>query len=302
MRRIGMLIGFAENDPAVQSWLAAFRGALTKLGWTEGSNLRIELRWGGGDPDLLRTFAKELVDLRPDALIGASTAVTGALARETRTIPIVFTVVADPIGSGFVDSLAHPGGNITGFTAVDPAMGGKWLELLKEIAPLTVRAALLFNPSTAVPIQLFMPSIQAAASSVAVQASAAPVHAKDEIEDVIAAQARNPGGGLIVMPDVFNTNNRDLIVALAARYGVPASYAQDIFAQAGGLIAYSSVRIESYREGAGYIDRLLKGAKPADLPVQAPTKFELLINMKTAKALGLKVSAKLLSLADVVIE
>jgi putative ABC transport system substrate-binding protein len=158
------------------------------------------------------------------------------------------------------------------------------------------------NPSTAVPIQLFMPSIQAAASSVAVRASAAPVHAKDEIEDVIAAQARDPGGGLIAMPDVFNTNNRDLIVALAARDGVPASYVQDIFAQAGGLIAYSSVRIESYGEGAAYIDRVLKGAKPADLPVQAPTKFELLINMKTAKALGLEVSAKLLSLADVLIE
>ena len=186
-------------------------------------HLRIELRWGDGDPDMLRTFAKELVDLRPDALLGGSTAVTSTLASETRTIPIVFTVVADPIGSGFVASLAHPGGHITGFTAVDPAMGGKWLELLKEIAPLTVRAALLFNPSTAVPIQLFMPSIQAAASSLAVQASAAPVHAKDEIEDVIAAQARNPGGGLIVMPDTFNTNNRDLIAALAARYGVPAS-------------------------------------------------------------------------------
>jgi len=302
MRLIGALMGYAESDPAGQSVVAVLRSALTKLGWTEGSNLRIELRWGGGDPDMLRTFAKELVDLRPDALLGGSTAVTGALARETRTIPIVFGFVADPIGSGFAASLAHPGGNITGFTAVDPAMGGKWLGLLKEIAPSTVRAALLFNPSTAVPIQVFMPSIQAAAPSLAVQPSAAPVHAKDEIEDVIAAQARNPGGGLIVMPDSFNTNNRDLIVALAARYGVPASYAQDIFAQAGGLIAYSSVWIESYREGAGYIDRVLKGAKPADLPVQAPTKFELLINMKTAKALGLEVSAKLLSLANVVIE
>jgi putative ABC transport system substrate-binding protein len=302
MRLIGVLMSFVESDPDGQSAVATLRSALAKLGWTEGSNLRIEVRWGDGDPDMLRTFAKELVDLRPDALLGGSTAVIGALARETRTIPIVFTVVADPIGSGFVGSFAHPGGNITGFTAVDAAMGGKWLELLKEIAPLTEHVALLFNPSTAVPIQLFMPSIQAAASSVAVQASAAPVHAKDEIEDVIAAQARNPGGGLIVMPDTFNTNNRDLIAALAARYGVPASYPQNVFAQAGGLIAYSSVWIESYRKGAGYIDLVLKGAKPADLPVQAPTKFELLINMKTAKALGLKVSAKLLSLADVVIE
>jgi putative ABC transport system substrate-binding protein len=302
MRLIGVLMSFVESDPAGQSAVAAFRGALTKLGWSEGSNLRIELRWGDGDPDRLRTFAKELVDLRPDVILGGSTAVTDALARETRTIPIVFTVVADPISSGFAASLAHPGGNITGFTAVDPAMGGKWLELLKEIAPRTVRAALLFNPSTAVPIQLFMPSIQDAASSFAVQASATPVHAKDEIEGVIAAQAGNPGGALIVMPDVFNTNNRTLIVELAAGYGVPASYAQDIFAQSGGLIAYSSVRTESYRQAAGYVDRVLKGAKPADLPVQAPTKFELLINMKTAKALGLTVPSSLLARADEVIE
>jgi putative tryptophan/tyrosine transport system substrate-binding protein len=218
MRLIGALMGFAESDPGGQSAIAAFRGALTKLGWTEGSNLRIELRWSAGDAERMKTFAKELIDLRPDTILGSSTAVIGVLARATRTIPIVFAVVADPIGSGFAASLAHPGGNITGFTAVDPAMGGKWLGLLKEIAPSTVRAALLFNPSTAVPIQLFMPSIQAAASSFAVQANAAPVHAKDEIEGVIAAQARNPGGGLIVMPDIFNTANRDLIIALAAHY------------------------------------------------------------------------------------
>jgi putative tryptophan/tyrosine transport system substrate-binding protein len=302
VRLIGVLMSFVESDPAGQVGVAAFRGALAKLGWTEGSDLRIELRWGAADPDRLRTLAKELVELRPDAIVGGSTAVIVALARETRTIPIVFTVVADPIGSGFAASLAHPGGNITGFAAVDSAMGGKWLELLKEIAPRTERVALLFNPSTAVPVQFFMPSIQAAASSFAVQASAAPVRAKDEIEGVIAAQARSPGGGLIVMPDAFNTTNRYLIIGLAARYGVPASYAQDIFAQSGGLIAYSSVRTEAYRQAAGYIDRILKGAKPADLPVQGPTKFELLINMKTAKALGLEVPVKLLALADEVIE
>jgi putative ABC transport system substrate-binding protein len=302
MRILGVLMGPAESDPAAQSQLAAFRGALTKLGWTEGNDLRIELRWSAGDADRMRTLAKELVDLRPDAIFGGSTAVIVALARETRTIPIVFAGVADPIGSGFAASLAHPGGNITGFTAVDSAMGGKWLELLKEIAPRTERVALLFNPSTAVPIHVFMPSIQAAASSLAVEARAAPVHAKDEIEGVIAAQARNPGGGLIVMPDVFNTANRDLIIGLAARYGVPASYAQDIFAQSGGLIAYSSVRTEAYGQVAGYIDRIFKGEKPADLPVQSPTKFELLINMKTAKALGLEVPAKLLALANKLID
>ena len=302
VRTIGVLMNFLESDPAGQVGFEAFRDALKKLGWREGSDLRIELRWAESDPDRLRTFAKELVELRPDAIVAGSTAGVVALARETRTIPIVFATVADPIGSGFAGSLAHPGGNITGFAAVDSAMGGKWLELLKEIAPRTERVALLFNPVTAVPVQFFMPSIQVAASSFAVQASAAPIHAKDEIEGVIAAQARNPGGGLIVMPDAFNTTNRNLIIGLAARYSVPASYAQDIFAKSGGLIAYSSVRTEAYRQVAGYIDRILKGAKPADLPVQAPTKFELLINMKTAKALGLEVSAKLLSLADVVIE
>ena len=302
VRTIGVLMNFLESDPAGQVGFEAFRDALKKLGWREGSDLRIELRWAESDPDRLRAFAKELVELRPDAIVAGSTAGVVALARETRTIPIVFATVADPIGSGFAGSLAHPGGNITGFAAVDAAMGGKWLELLKEIAPRTKRVALLFNPVTAVPVQFFMPSIQVAASSFAVQASVAPIHAKDEIEGVIAAQARNPGGGLIVMPDAFNTTNRNLIIGLAARYGVPASYAQDIFAKSGGLIAYSSVRTEAYRQVAGYIDRILKGEKPADLPVQAPTKFELFINIKTAKALGLEVPAKLLAIADEVIE
>ena len=302
VRLVAVLMNFLESDPAGQVGVSAFRNALKNLGWREGSDLRIEIRWAASDPGRLRTFAKELVELRPDAIVGGSTAAIVALARETRTIPIVFATVADPIGSGFAASFAHPGGNITGFAAVDSAMGGKWLELLKEIAPRTQRVALLFNPVTAVPVQFFMPSIQAAASSLAVQASAAPVHAKDEIEGVIAAQARNPGGGLIVMPDAFNTTNRNLIIGLAARYGVPTSYAQDIFAQSGGLIAYSSVRTEAYAQVAGYIDRILKGEKPADLPVQSPTKFELLINMKTAKALGLEVPAKLLALADKLID
>jgi putative tryptophan/tyrosine transport system substrate-binding protein len=302
VRLIAVLMNFLESDPAGQVGVSAFRNALKDLGWREGSDLRIEIRWAASDPGRLRTFAKELVELRPDAIVGGSTAAIVALARETRTIPIVFATVADPIGSGFAASFAHPGGNITGFAAVDSAMGGKWLELLKEIAPRTERVALLFNPVTAVPVQFFMPSIQAAASSLAVQASAAPVHAKDEIEGVIAAQARNPGGGLIVMPDAFNTTNRNLIIGLAARYGVPTSYAQDIFAQSGGLIAYSSVRTEAYGQVAGYIDRILKGEKPADLPVQSPTKFELLINMKTAKALGLEVPAKLLALANKLID
>jgi putative tryptophan/tyrosine transport system substrate-binding protein len=303
MRLIGVLMGYAESDRAAQSWLAAFRGALTKLGWKEGSNLRIELRWSANDPARMRTLAKELVDLRPNAILGATTPVVAALARETKTISIVFVGVSDPIGSGFAANLAHPGGNTTGFQANgDPALGGKWVELLKEIAPRTLRVALLFNPATTVPIQYFMPSIHAAASSFAVQASAAPVHVEDEIEAVIAAQARDPGGGLIVMPDLFNDSNRELIIALAARYSVPAIYYNRFFSEPGGLISYGDARSEQFRLAAGYIDRILKGEKPADLPVQAPTKFELVINLKTAKALGLEVPLRLQQLADEMIE
>jgi putative tryptophan/tyrosine transport system substrate-binding protein len=302
MRLIGVLMSYVESDPAAQSDFAAFRGALTKLGWTEGTDLRIEVRWGAADQDRVNKFAKELVDLRPDAILGVTQSVTSALARQTRTIPIVFAVVSDPIGGGLAPSLAHPSGNITGFTYVDPAVGGKWIELLKEIAPRTVRVALLFNPGTAAPPEFFMPFIQAAASSFAVQATAAPVHAKDEIEGVIAAQARNPGGGLIVMPDPFNVTNRDLIIALAARYNVPAIYNVPFYAKSGGLIAYGTDRAESFRQAAGYVDRILKGAKPADLPVQQPTKFELVVNLKTAKALGLTVPPTLLARADEVIE
>jgi putative tryptophan/tyrosine transport system substrate-binding protein len=303
VRRIGVLMGYAESDRAAQSWLAAFRGALPKLGWTEGSNLQIELRWSANDPDRMRTLAKELVDLRPNAILGSTTPVVGALARETRTISIVFTSVSDPIGSGFAANLAHPGGNITGFQAnADPSLGGKWVELLKEISPRTVRVALLFNPATTVPIQYFMPSIQTAASSFAVQVSATPVHAKDEIEGVIAAQGRDPEGGLIAMPDVSNDVNRELIIALAARYRVPTIYYNRFFSELGGLISYGDVRSEQFRLAAGYIDRILKGEKPADLPVQVPTKFELIINLRTAKALGLTVPPSLLAGADEVIE
>jgi putative tryptophan/tyrosine transport system substrate-binding protein len=302
MRLIGVLMAYTENDSIAQSWLAAFRAALAKLGWTEGSNLRIELRWSAADADRMRTLAKELVDLRPNAIFGVTTPAIGALARETRTIPIVFAGVSDPVGAGYVESLAHPGGNITGFmTGNDPALGGKWVELLKQIAPRTVRAALLFNPATVVPVQIFMPSIQAAASSFAVQVSAAPVHGKDEIESVVAAQAHDPGGGLIVMPDVFNDVNREPIIALAARYSVPAIYYNRFFSEPGGLISYGDVRIEQFRLAAGYIDRVLKGEKPADLPVQVP-KFELIINLTTAKALGLTIPDKLLATADEVIE
>jgi putative ABC transport system substrate-binding protein len=301
MRRIGVLIGFAESDPDVQSWLAAFRGALAKLGWTEGSNLRIELRWAG-DPDRMKTFAKELVDLRPDAILSVTTPVTGALVRETQTIPIVIATVADPISSGFVTKLGRPGGNVTGFALYEPSMGGKWLELLKRIAPGVTRVALLFNPTTSVPIKFYMASIEDAASSFAVQTSTAPVHAKDEIEGVIAGLAGNPGAGLIAMPDLFNTINRDLIIAAAARYRVPAIYFFRSFADSGGLVSYGPDFAPQYPQAAEYIDRILKGEKPGDLPIQMPVKVPLIINLKTANALGLDVPLRLLNAADEVIE
>jgi putative ABC transport system substrate-binding protein len=250
----------------------------------------------------MKTFAKELVHLRPDAIFSVTTPVTGALIRETQTIPIVIANVADPIASGFVTSLERPGGNVTGFALFEPGMGGKWLELLRQIAPGVRRVALLFNPATTVPVKFYTSSIEAAASSFAIQASSAPVNAKDEIEGVIAALAGNPGAGLIVMPDLFNTINRDLIIALAARYRVPAIYFFRSFADSGDLISYGGDFAEQYPAAAGYIDRILKGEKPADLPIQMPTKVSLVINLKTANALGLDVPLHLQQIADEVIE
>jgi putative ABC transport system substrate-binding protein len=301
IRLLGVLMGFAESDPIARSMVAAFRSTLSKLGWTEGSNVRIELRWAGPDPDRINTFAKELADLRPDAILGQTTPVVRALAREMPTIPIVFVTVSDPTGSGFAANFAHPGGNITGFTVDDPALGGKWVELLKQMAPGTTRVALLFNPAGP-PLQFFLPAIQAAASSFNVQVNVVTIHAKHEIEGVIAEQARDLGGSLIVMPNAFNTTNRELIIALAARHGVPAIYFSAYGAQSGGLIGYGSDYAEQSRQAAGYIDRVLKGTKPADLPIQAPTKFELVINLKAAKALGLQTPEKLIALANEVIE
>ncbi|MGY8684706.1 ABC transporter substrate-binding protein [Bradyrhizobium sp. UFLA05-153] len=270
MRRVSVLIGFAETDPDVKSWFADFRGALAKLGWTEGSNFQIELRWASDDLDRMKGFAKELVDLRPDAILSVTTPVTNALVRETQTIPIVIVTVADPIASGFVTNVGRPGGNVTGFALYEPSMGGKWLELLKRIAPGVTRVALLFNPTTSVPIKFYMASIQAGASSFTLQASAAPVHAQDEIEGVIAALAGNPGAGIIGMPDLFNTINRDVIIEAAARYRIPAIYFVRSFADSGGLISYGPDFAEQYPRAAGYIDRILKGEKPGDLPIQMP--------------------------------
>ena len=297
-------MAFAENDPAAQSQVAAFRGALAKLGWTEGRNLRIELRWGAGDADRISRFAKELVELRPDAVVSQTTPVTSALARETPTIPIVFAVVSDPIGSGFAASLARPGGNVTGFTTNEPTIGGKWFELLKQIAPGITRVALLFNPATALAPQRFISHIEAAATSHAVQMTVALVHAKDEIEGVIAMQARNPGGGLIVMPDAFffDVPTRHLLVELASHNSVPTVYFDRLFVEAGGLIAYGADFSEQLRQAAGYVDRILKGAKLTDLPIQQPTKYQLAVNLKTSRMLGLAIPPALLATADQVVE
>ena len=264
MRLIGVLTSYSENDPIGQSALTAFRADLKKLGWTEGVNLRIELRWGASDVDKISTFAKELVDLHPDVILGQSTLVVGALASETRTIPIVFVNVAEPVASGFAESLVRPGGNITGFSPANAEQGGKWVQLLKEIAPRTTRIALLSNPATGVPLQYFMPSIEAAASSIGVEVSIATVHSVDDIESVVAAQARSPGGGLIVMPAAFSTANREPIIALAARYRVPAIYWNRYFTETGGLITYGPNFAEQFRQAPDYIYRILDQIRAGD--------------------------------------
>jgi putative ABC transport system substrate-binding protein len=302
VRRIGVLTGFAESDREGQAFVAAFREGLQKLGWVEGRNIRIDYRWAALDTDLMQRFAKELVALRPDLILTQSTPAAAAMLQQTHTIPIVFAIVADPIGSGFVASFPQPGGNITGFVTMEPTMAGKWLELLKEIAPRVARVAMLFNPATAPYAEYWLNPFKAAAASFAVQAIVAPVHDKSELESVVVAQAREPNGGLIVMPDTFTTGHRSEITSLAARYRLPAVYPYRVFAEFGGLLSYGDDLTDNFRRAASYADRILKGAKPSELPVQAPVKFELVINLKTAKALGLDVPAQLQQRADEVIE
>jgi putative tryptophan/tyrosine transport system substrate-binding protein len=302
MRRIGVLIGLPENDHETKTRLARFRQELERLGWSEGRNLRVDYRFAAGSPDRFPPIAKELVALQPDVILAHTTPVAAAISRETRTIPIVFVMVNDPIGSGFVQSLPRPGGNMTGFTVFEPAMGGKWLQLLKEVAPSVFRAALLFNPRTAPFAEHYRHTFQAAASSFSVEAITMAVDSPATIEGALSALARERGSGLIVMPDIFTTNQRELIVALTARYRVPAIYPFRYFTATGGLISYGIDSIDVMRRAASYVDRILKGEKTTDLPVQAPTKFELVINLKTAKALGLDVPWFLQQRADEVIE
>jgi putative tryptophan/tyrosine transport system substrate-binding protein len=303
VRRIGVLMGYAETDSDARAWYMAFQEALQKLGWTEGRNIQIETRWATpDDAESMRRLAKELVAPQPNAILSSTTPTTTALLQQTRTIPIVFAIVADPIGSGFVASFARPGGNVTGFIFTEPTMAGKWLELLKEIAPRVARVAMLFNPVSATYAEYWLNPFKAAAASFAVEAIATPIRDRYELESVIAGQAREPNGGLIVMPDSFTDTHRVEITSLAARYRLPAVYPFRFFAEAGGLLSHGVDRTDNFRRAATYVDRILKGEKPAELPVQAPAKYETVINLKTAKALGLQIPDKLLALADGVIE
>ena len=302
VRRIGVLMEYAESDSDAQARVAAFRDGLQKIGWAEGRNIKIDTRWAAADIELMKRFAKELVVLQPDLILTSSTPATGAMLQQTRIIPIIFVLVADPVGSGYVASLPRPGGNVTGFTPIVGSLGGKWVELLKEIAPRLARVALLFNPPTATFIEGYLNPFKTAAASLGMEAIITPVHDMPEVELLVTAQTREPNSSLVVIPDVFTLSHRMAITSLAAHYRVPAVYWSRSFAELGGLISYGPYVVDEYRRAASYADRILKGEKPADLPVQLPTKFELVINLKTAAVLGLDVPPSLLATADEVIE
>jgi putative tryptophan/tyrosine transport system substrate-binding protein len=301
VRRIGVLMGQAANDPEGQARIAAFLQGLQELGWSVGRNVRIDIRWSAGNADDTRKYAAELVALAPDIILASTTPSAGALLQATRTVPIVFTVVADPVGAGFVDSLARPGGNATGFITFEYGLAAKWLELLKEIAPGTTRAAVLRDPTITAGIGQFA-AIQTAAPSLGMEIVPVNVRDASEIERAVATFARVGKGGLIVTGSPLTQLHRDLIIMLTARHKLPAVYSNRFFVADGGLMAYGPDLIGQHRPAARYVDRILKGEKPADLPVQVPTKYELVINLKTAKALGLEVPPTLLARADEVIE
>jgi putative ABC transport system substrate-binding protein len=280
--------------------VSAVTEALAGFGWTDGRNMRIDRRWAGADINWMRALAGELVALQPDLILTTATSATAAIQRETRTIPIVFVGVSDPVASGVVPRLDRPNGNVTGFANYEATLGGKWLELLSEIAPRLKRVAIMFNPET--PTSLFMPSFETAARSLKVEPTIIPVHSDREIETVITAIGREPGGGLVVIPDTFMTAHRARIILAAARNNVPAVYSGTYYAREGGLLSYGANTGELWRRVASYVDRILRGAKPGDLPVQFPAKFQMVVNLKTAKALGLTVPQSILLRADEVIE
>jgi putative ABC transport system substrate-binding protein len=302
VRRIGVLNPNDEDDPRSRTYFSAFTQALADLGWTDGRNVRIDLRWAGGDINRMRALAQELVGFQPDIiLVTGGLPATVAVQRATRTIPIVFVGGRDPVASGLVARLDQPGGNITGFASWEPSMGGKWLELLSEITPGLKRVATMFNPDTANG-SAFMPSLETAARSLKVEPITAPVHSDIEIETVVTTLGREPGGGLVAIPDVFTSVHRAPIISAAARNNVPAVYSASEFAREGGLLSYGVDPADNYRRTATYVDRILRGARPAELPVQLPTKFEMVINLNTAKSLGLTVLQSILLRADEVIE
>jgi putative tryptophan/tyrosine transport system substrate-binding protein len=300
MRRIGMLMGLVASDREAQSRVVAFENGLRELGWVKGRNLSIEYRWAGGGN--VRDHATELLAMAPDLILANSTPVTTALREQSGTVPIVFTQVVDPVGQGSVPNLAHPGGNATGFTSFEFSIGTKWLEALKQTAPRVTRVALVFNPQSAPYADLFLRPVEAAAPSFSVAPIAAAVRDPADVDRVFDALAREPNGGLIVFPDISMTNYREAIIALSARHRVPAIYPFRFFAESGGLMSYGTDVAEVFRRAATYVDRILKGTSPGELPVQAPNKYELVINLKTAKALDLEIPPMLIARADEVIE
>ena len=301
MRRIGVLMGLTAGDPEAQSRVVAFESSLRDMGWVKGRNLSIEYRWAG-DGNLLRDHAAELLAMAPDLIFANSTPVTVALREQSQAVPIVFTQVVDPVGQGLVSNLARPGGNLTGFTSFEFSIGTKWLEALKQTAPRVTRVALVFNPQSAPYADLFLRPVEAAAPSFSVTPIAAAVRDTADVDRVFDALVHEPNGGLMVLPDISMTNYREAIVALAARHRVPAIYPFRFFATSGGLMSYGTDVVEIFRRAAGYVDRILKGTSPGELPIQAPSKYELVINLKTAKALGLELPPTLVARADEVIE
>jgi putative tryptophan/tyrosine transport system substrate-binding protein len=301
MRRIGVLMGLAAGDPEAQSRVVAFESSLRDMGWVKGRNLSIEYRWAG-DGNLLRDHAAELLAMAPDLIFANSTPVTVALREQSQAVPIVFTQVVDPVGQGLVSNLARPSGNLTGFTSFEFSIGTKWLEALKQTAPRVTRVALVFNPQSAPYADLFLRPVEAAAPSFSVTPIAAAVRDSADVDRVFDALVHEPNGGLMVLPDISMTNYREAIVALAARHRVPAIYPFRFFATSGGLMSYGTDVVEIFRRAAGYVDRILKGTSPGELPIQAPNKYELVINLKTAKALGLELPPTLVARADEVIE
>jgi putative tryptophan/tyrosine transport system substrate-binding protein len=302
IRRVGVLDVFAETDPQSQAWDAAFRNRLDELGWTDGRNIHVDYRSGAGSVDRVQQFAKELVKQTPDVLVGITTPATAALQAETHTVPIVFAMVSDPIGSGFIATIAHPGGNITGFTDIEASLSGKWLELMREIAPQVTRVGLLFNPQTAPYAQYYLNTFRSAASALGIEPIEAPVYSAAEIATAMTKLGREAGTGLVVMPDTSMGIYRQTIYLLADRYQLPTIYPFRVFATEGGLMSYGIDLADLLRGAATYVDRILRGAKPSELPVQLPTRFELIVNLKTAKVLGLNIPPTLIVSADEVIE